>query len=268
MTEEDFFGDPGRISATRQAAELWKLLKSSGRYRYFGRAIGLNGPSNDTAQKMAALARIQGVGICYYCPKEDSGRLFPELERAGLKTDRHEHYRGGERAYSRAKKLLAEKSLPSDLKVVQIDERSPRDLLSAIVAVGEAEGVTPVPGSVMRGISIPGIVLAAVDGGGEPVASASSHQMLEPRFERGTDVFWGALATRPDRRGEGIALLLGAMAIVHMWENHGARGFITGVRSDNVPSQMLCAKLDVIDTEWIFAQCIDPEVLGSSQHTK
>jgi hypothetical protein len=36
------------------------------------------------------------------------------------------------------------------------------------------------------------------------------------------------LATREDRRGQRIALLLGAQAIIHMWEQHGARGFMTG----------------------------------------
>ena len=84
MLDEEFLGDPSRVRAARQAAELWKLLKSNGQYRYYGRAIGLNGPTEDTAQQMGALARIQGVGICYYCPKEDGARLFPELESSGL----------------------------------------------------------------------------------------------------------------------------------------------------------------------------------------
>jgi hypothetical protein len=51
------------------------------------------------------------------------------------------------------------------------------------------------------------------------------------------------LATLEDRRGEIIALLLGAQAIVHMWERHGARGFMTGVRADNSSSQALCNRL-------------------------
>ncbi len=268
MAEDDFFGNPDRIAALRQAAELWKLLGSSGHYRYYGRAIGLNGPVENTAELMAALARIQGVGICYYCPKELDRELFANLSARGLQTDRHEHYRGGPASYEHAKQLLEDRSLPEDLRVMRIDEKSPQELLKSVVALCENEGVAPVPGSIMRGVSIPGIVFTAVDGSGLPVASASSHQMLEASFDRGTDVFWGALATRPDRRGQGIALYLGAMAIVHMWENNGARGFITGVRSDNVPSQKLCQKLGVVDTEWMMAQCIDASVLGSSQHTK
>jgi len=58
------------------------------------------------------------------------------------------------------------------------------------------------------------------------------------------------------------------MTIIHMWEVHGARGFITGVRHDNISSQKLCAKLGVNDTEWMMAQCINTEILGSARHTK
>ena len=76
------------------------------------------------------------------------------------------------------------------------------------------------------------------------------------------------LATREDRRGERIALLLGAQAIVHMWERHGARGFMTGVRADNAPSQTLCKKLGVCATDWIYASCIDREMFGGSSITK
>jgi hypothetical protein len=76
------------------------------------------------------------------------------------------------------------------------------------------------------------------------------------------------LATRNDRRGERIALLLGAQAIIHMWERHGARGFMTGVRADNAPSQALCNKLGVRATDWIYASCIDKEMFGGSSITK
>jgi hypothetical protein len=90
-------------------------------------------------------------------------------------------------------------------------------------------------------------------------ATASSHA---------TDAFWGMLATRQDRRGERIALLLGAKAIAHMWERHGARGFITGVRANNASSQALCIKLGVTSTNWIYAECMDKELFGAASLTK
>jgi len=76
------------------------------------------------------------------------------------------------------------------------------------------------------------------------------------------------LATREDRRGEKIALLLGAQAIVHMWERHGVRGFMTAVRADNFSSQALCNKLGVTASEWIYASCIDNEIFAGPSITK
>jgi len=76
------------------------------------------------------------------------------------------------------------------------------------------------------------------------------------------------LATRKDRRGERIALLLGAQAIIHMWERHGARGFMTGVRADNPSSQALCNKLGVTASNWIYASCMDKEVFAGQSVTK
>ena len=53
-------------------------------------------------------------------------------------------------------------------------------------------------------------------------------------------------------------------AIVHMWERHGARGFMTGVRANNSSSQALCRKLGVNATDWIYAACTDKELFGGS----
>ncbi|MEM6577827.1 MAG: GNAT family N-acetyltransferase [Pseudomonadota bacterium] len=268
MSDDEYFGDPNRVEVTRRAAELWTLLKSTGKYRYYGRAIGLNGPSDDTATEMAALARIQGVGICYYFPKIQAEALFSDLGQAGLITDRHEQYRGGQSAYEFAKQVLRNRALPEDVQIKRVDASSCAEFLKDLVHLCESQGVTSVPGSIMRGISIPGVVYSAVDAAGKPVASASSHQMVGPDFAHGTDVFWGALATRPDRRGEGLALYLGALVIKTMWEDFGARGFITGVRRDNRSSHRLCEKLGVVDTEWMLAQGIDPDVLGTRRFTK
>lgn len=257
-----------RLLALWRAAAFWSLFKGSGDCRYYGLAVGLNGPTDDMAQRMAARARAQGVGICYHCPNEREAALFDERAAAGLQTDRHEQSRGGRAAYSRANDTVKGRSLASSPGAVRLDRDCREDLVGAVADPCAAEGVAPVPGSIMRGVSVPGIALAAIDSGDEPVASASSHQMLGPEFRRGTDVFWGTLTNPPDRRGEGIALMLGAMAIIHMWEVHGARGFITGVRQDNISSRRLRAKLGVTDTERMMAQCMGTEMLGAARHRK
>ena len=108
----------------------------------------------------------------------------------------------------------------------------------------------------------------ATDRNRRAVATASSYLMHHPSSPRAKDAFWGMLATREDRRGERIALMLGAQSIVHMWERHGARGFMTGVRADNPSSQALCRKLGVGATEWIYASCIANETFSGSSITK
>lgn len=116
----------------------------------------------------------------------------------------------------------------------------------------------------MRGQAQKGICFVATDQDQRPVATASSYMIHHPSSPRARDAFWGMLATREDRRGERIALLLGAQAIIHMWERHGARGFMTGVRADNSPSQALCNKLRVSATSWIYAGCVDKEMFAGS----
>jgi hypothetical protein len=266
--EDEYFGDPARIGALEQAAALWSLVRANSRYSYYGRTVGLSGPSSETANELAALARLQGAGTCYYCPKETADELSAQLAGMGLDFDRHEQYRGGAEAYAAARGVLAGWRLPDDIKVIELSSESEAGLVAEVAAMSAAEGVMPAPGSVMRGVSIPGVVFVAIDRMGKPVGSASSRRMFHRDHARGTDVFWGALTTRPERRGQKIGLILGAMAIIRMWETHGARGFITGVRQDNVSSQRLCMKLGVCDTEWVLAHCIDTNVLGSNRYTK
>ena len=96
-------------------------------------------------------------------------------------------------------------------------------------------------------------------------ASAFLHHKENLNYK---DVMWGMLATKEDRQGEKISLILGAKIILKMWENFEARGFITEVRSENLTSVKLCNKLGLYDTEWVYAQCIDTELLGTARVTK
>lgn len=267
-SDEELFGDPGKVALMKRSAALWSLLKDDPAYSYYGRVVALSDHSRDTAAILCALASLQGAAVAYYFPKHSVDALFASLQARGYATDRHEHFRGGEKAYEASREILARHSLPGDLAVTVLDGRSEERLVSEVAALCQSCGVMPVPGAVMRGISRAGINIVAVDGAGDPVASASSFALHHPASPHAGDVFWGMLATREDRRGEKIALVLGAMAIVHMWQKEGARGFMTGVRQDNASSQALCHKLGVTDTEWVYAQCLDTGLLGGMSVTK
>lgn len=268
LSDEELFGSPSSIALMKRSAALWSLLKDNSRYAFYGRTVALSDIADDTADILCALARLQGAGVAYYFPKLSAPDLFATFEARGFAIDRHEHYRGGESAYQASRAILATHSLPQDLTLLALDRDTPGAFVAAVAELCQSFGVMPVPGAVMRGQIRRGINFVAVDGNGRPVASASSFVLHHPSSPHARDVFWGMLATREDRRGEKIALLLGAKTIVHMWENEGARGFMTGVRNDNASSRALCNKLGVSDTEWIYAQCLDTRILGSSSLTK
>jgi acetyltransferase (GNAT) family protein len=268
FTDDEFFGSPERIALSRRSANLWSLLRDNPRYAYYGRLVALSDPSQDTVDILCAMARLQGAAACYFYPANAAKSLFAQLEARGLATDRYEHFWGSEAALEASRRVLEDFALPADLSISVIDSATPRELVREVAELCQSCDVMPVPGSIMRGQARKGICLVATDRDRRPVATASSYMIHHPSSPRAVDAFWGMLATREDRRGERIALLLGAQAIVHMWERHGARGFMTGVKADNSSSQALCNRLGVGATDWIYAHCIDERMFGGSSVTR
>ena len=265
---QEFFGTDSSIALMKRSAALWSLIKDNPRFAYYGRTVALSDIQTDTAEILASVASLLGASVAYYFPKFKADKLFAELKARGFSCDRHEHYWGGEAAYEASRQAIDKYDLPSDLSIVALDKMSPNELVADVAALCQSCDVMPVPGAIMRGQGRRGINLVAINAAGVPVASASSFVMHHPSGARPNDVFWGMLATREDRRGEKIGLILGAKAIIHMWEEEAARGFMTGVRLDNPSSQALCNKLGVTDSDWIYASCINNEVLGRASVTK
>jgi hypothetical protein len=214
------------------------------------------------------LARLTGVGGVIFLPKEKASGLCDELAKMDLIPDQWDQYGGGEEAYLKSKQLLLDVPLPSDLTVVPLSEQSPSDFVKAVAEMSMDCGVTPLPGATMRGQGIDGVILAATDCTGAPVAASGSFLTFHPEHILSDQAFWGMVATREGRRGEKIALVLGAMAIVDMWENKGARGFFTGIRHDNDVSKAVCAKMGVLETEYCFVVGADPKHFGDTPMTK
>jgi hypothetical protein len=268
FTDDEFFGSADRIALARRSANLWSLLQDNPRYSYYGRLVALSDPGQDAADILSAMARLQGAAVSYFYPADAARSLFAQLEENGLATDRHEHFWGGEAALAASRRVLEDFSFPADLSISAIDASTPRELVGEVAELCQSCDVMPVPGSVMRGQARTGVCLVATDQDRRPVATASSYMLHHPLSPRSEDAFWGMLATCKERRGERIALLLGAQVIIHMWERHGARGFMTGVRADNAPSQALCNKLGVRATNWIYASCIYQAMFGGSSITR
>ena len=263
MAYSEIFGDPAHRALLRRGEDLWRVAKENPRYAYYGTVVSLSDPQEDCADVLASLARLQGLGMCFYFPREEASALLISLEEQGFRTAESLFHRGGQAAYEASKSLLASKPAPADLRIMALDRSTPSDTIRATVELCQTCGLSSMPGEVMRGIASPGINLVALGPDGVPVATAASYAMHAPDTPKAREAFWGVLATREDYRGRGLAAWLGAMAIVHMWENEGMRGFNTGIKAENAASRAACAKLGIVDTDWVTAFCFDDARLAA-----
>jgi GNAT superfamily N-acetyltransferase len=76
------------------------------------------------------------------------------------------------------------------------------------------------------------------------------------------------LATHPDRRGQGLARVLGARAMLAMAADYGYRDFFTGIVPGNAPSEKLCRGMGLRETGLAIVTCADPTVLKGGRMTK
>ena len=266
--ENELFGSADQVALMRRAKSSWTLVLDDASYSFYGRMVSLCNPGIDAPDRVGALARLQGATSCQYYPAAQASRLSAALDARGIRTSRYEQCWGGEDAVAASRRLLDQHSLPDDLTVVTVDADTPPAQVADLAQLSLDCEVMPVDGSPMRGLSRRGVCLLATDLDGKAVATASSYLSNHPSSPHATDAFWGMLATRQDRRGERIGLLLGARAIVSMWETHGARAFTTGVEKDNSASMPLRSRLGVIVSDWVFIGCIDPGTFAGSSITK
>lgn len=244
------------------------LLKEDRRFAFQGRIVLLSEPGEDMVEIMVALAKLQGGSVCNYFPQNKAQQTKSDLEKQGLGVVQHDHLRGTTTCLDASLKAVETFSLPEDINVAVIDETTSPCIVRDVAEMSENCGVMSVPGWVMRGTGPKGVFLVAQNAVGEPVACAASFMCHPKNSSHSEDAFWGMLATRPDRRGQGLAFLLGAKAIVHMWNTHNARGFITGVSAENSSSKALCRKLGLSETGWKYLSCIDDTVFGGESITK
>lgn len=218
MAYIELFGNPAQHAILRRGEDVWRVVQGHPRYAYYGTVVSLSDPGEDTAEIMASLARLQGLSMCFYCPKAEATALLAELEAKGLRTAQSWYHRGGRAAYEASKTLLNSRSAPENLNITRLDATTLESVIKATVELCQSCGLTAMPGEIMRGSVIPGINLIATDVSGAPVATAASYAMHAPETPRATEAFWGVLATREDYRGQGLAAWLGAVAIEHMWK--------------------------------------------------
>jgi len=263
---DSFFGSEAQRDLLTRGRALFDLLRDDPRFTYYGRGVGLVSPEDGDFDLLLALTRLQAFS--HYGIVSDA-RLSEHTEaahEAGLSVTLYPRWEGGDAVLRAAREILQDHSCPGDITVVRITPETPDVTLAQLAEVALGSGVLPPAGAVLRGQTRPGLGLVALDGAGKPVACAGAAAYLHP--SRDGHAWWGMLATDPARRGEKLALILGAMAIEAMHEGYGFRSFFTGVEAGNTASEGLCARIGLAPGGTSTLSVADPSMLPGGRMTK
>ncbi len=265
-----YYGSDDQQRLARKAEALFALVKDDPRFAWFGRQVILTETGEGAIDTMERLACLQGVAACYPVPAAEVGPMTAALEDRGFRIDGFCFCTSadGEDSVALAEGVQNRVALPEDLTLTRLAPDSPDSDLDALAEVTLASGVLPPPASVLRGESRRSVLLLARDGAGRPVAAAASVEIFHAESPLRDIGWWGMLATVPERRGEGIALRMGADAMVTMAREHGYRRFMTGIRADNTPSLGLCARLGVRPSGQEVLIAMDPSAFSDERITK
>lgn len=264
----EYFGNADQQALERRAHDLWALVKGQTEYACHGRVVGLAHYTDDNLAQQIALARLQGVGPVDGMPRERLAERRSELENAGLATDVYDHWIGGEDSFKAAQDLLDLRLMPADLEVCAAGPDTSTADMSGLDDLTQSCDVLLPMGSFMRGLERPSSFLYARDRNGKVVGAAAGVAQFHDAHEKGNMIWWGMLSTDPDRRGEGIGLLLGAMVLRNMKQAFGYSACFTGIRHGNAPSEALCSKLALRRSDMVDLLAIFPEAFGGGQMTK
>lgn len=264
----EYFGNEAQQGLQRRADHLWSLIGDDPRFASHGRAVGLAAFHPDNFELQIALARLQGVGPLEGVPTAAMGARRLALEAEGLVTDSFVVWRGDGAALDAARALLAARKLPEDLEIVSVDGDSPAEDLAALDRLTQGCGVLLPMGSFMRGLRRPSVCLFARDRAGAVVGATASVMQFHPESRKAGLAWWGMLATDERRRGQGIAIVMGAMSLLAMNERLGTSAFFTGIREGNEASEALCARLGFSPTDAHDVIAVDPAVLSGGRLTK
>lgn len=263
-----FFGSEAQQRMQETAFALSPLLRDDPAYGIEGRMWGIDGPGRSDADKVVALASLQGATVNHYVPKSQETQFARDYAARGFANDRWDQFMGRRECLETCAAYIAAFQLPDQYKLHHIGPGTPTRVLDALAETAASCGVlppmTPVLFGHMRNAAY--FCLEATDGGVAACAGACMRNHPESRFGKAS--WWGMLATRDQDRGQSLSLYLGALAAVHMNEAFGVEEFYTGVRSDNAASRHVCQKLGVCDSEYACLAILDPSSFGEGGYTK
>lgn len=265
-----FYGSRDQQAMARRGAQLFALIGDDPRFAWYGRNVTLADYHSSGLDTFEALIRLQGASAGYFVRRDAEAEVRQALEARGLRTDvLGFSLSSGGASTELAQSVLNQYALPDDLDVIALGPGASDGDLEEFAALALEQGVMPPPDAVLRGIARRGVAFVARERGSRrAVGCAAAFANFHPSSPAADMCFWGMLATLPDRRGEKIALLLGARAMLAMREKTGILKFSTGVRDDNLPSSRLCAKLGVLKSEYLVVIGMDPDAFTDERVTK
>ncbi|GAA6160658.1 hypothetical protein NBRC116589_28320 [Ruegeria sp. HU-ET01832] len=266
--DSEYFGNSDQQRLQMRADNLWKLLRDIPDYACHGRVVALANYSEHNLEQQIALARLQGVGLVDRMPREHLAKRRAGIENAGLVTDVYDRWEGSQATFEATDAILAKRSLSADLKVCAVTADTSKEDLKKLDSLTQSCDVLLPMGSFLRGFERPSIFLYAKDPDGLVVGAAAAMAQFHDDHDKGRMVWWGMLSTDLNRRGEGIALILGAMVLRDVRQKLGFSECFTGIRAGNLPFEALCSKLALARTNAVDLLAINPESIGGGQMTK
>lgn len=266
--QPEFHGSRDQQSVQRKAAALWALVRDDLRFGSHGRAIAVAYSVSALLEAQIALTRLVGASACEFVPTEAAGEYVSKLEDAGLKTDTFQNWQTGPDALNAARNVIKSRPLADDLELVSVSPQSPPGDLAALNTLTQSCGVLLPNGAFMRGQERPAVCIFVRDRQGTPVCTSAAVTMFHPDHPLGKQSWWGMLATHPNRRGEGLALNLGAQSMLAQHERFGNESFFTGIREGNTASENLCTKLGLAPSGHTIVVAIEPSAFSGNQITK
>lgn len=269
MIKEEYFGTDEQRALLRRGRKLFDLLGHDTRYSDYGRTVGLVEPEAGDIDALAALVSVQGNSNYAAVPVDDVRETMVALQARGLSPLHYAKWEGGSDALSKAVTIVETLQIPDDLTLSVMDASTPDSHVAALAEMALGCGVLPICGEVLRGLLHPAVCVYAHDPAGRVVSCAAASRFTHPDHATlAGQAWWGMLATDPSRRGEGLALVLGAHALIEMETRFGIREFMTGVVPGNAPSEAVCTRMGFAPGRFGIVGCADPKALSGGRMTK
>jgi hypothetical protein len=241
---DEVFGTEPQQALLRRGRAFHDLTRHDTRYTYYGRTVGLASAQDGDIDELHDLTVLQGNSHYATVSDDTLPALRDNALARGLSVAHYARWTGGAEALDAARAILDRHRLPKGLTPVTITPDSPPETVLKLAQVALACGVLPPSGAVLRGLIKPAVAIVALDERGQPAACAAAAGFLHPDHPDGASTcWWGMLATRPERRGQRLALILGAMAMLDMTARHGFTHVFTGVEPGNTPSEAICTRM-------------------------